>query len=314
MTTPNRRLRSTVLLALSGSLLATASLAAGTTAPSTSPETHAGRASVYQSLQEGSLEQVTSPDHIQAVTHGNVAPMEIWRALEHGERVECLSCIPSVSKLLYDGNRKTREISAWWLRRRIFGVFGPGQVYPQTIETLRSDVSPERRAYAAEALGEFLTAAGIPEVARAAVSDASPLVRVSAVRALERLNNQGPAAELATAIADAAPEVRLAALSAVVRVHVFTRLDAVVARLGDDDARVRRLAAMALGTLRSADAVVGLVALTDPAREKDAGVRGAAVAALGSIGDPNGRDAVLAAATDPDPLVQSAARIALRRL
>ena len=52
----------------------------------------------------------------------------IWQALEHGEKVECLDCIPAVEKLLYDGNAKNREIAAWWLRRRIFGVFGPGEV------------------------------------------------------------------------------------------------------------------------------------------------------------------------------------------
>ena len=40
---------------------------------------------------------------------------------------------PSVEKLLYDANAKNREISAWWLRRRIFGVFGPGEVYERMV-------------------------------------------------------------------------------------------------------------------------------------------------------------------------------------
>ena len=30
--------------------------------------------------------------------------MAIWETLEHGERVECLDCIPSVEPLLYDPN------------------------------------------------------------------------------------------------------------------------------------------------------------------------------------------------------------------
>jgi HEAT repeat protein len=48
--------------------------------------------------------------------------------------------------------------------------------------------------------------------------------------------------------------------------------------------------------------------------EDSAAVRKAAVAALGQIGDPAGLEAVRAAESDPDYLVQSAARIALRRL
>ena len=37
---------------------------------------------------------------------------------------------------------KTREIAAWWLRRRIFGVFGPGEVYQQTVQTLADRPRP----------------------------------------------------------------------------------------------------------------------------------------------------------------------------
>jgi HEAT repeat protein len=281
-------------------LLLTGASSAGTgAAPGTGyvASVHAGRANVYQQLSELSLEHVTPGDHIAAVTMGNVAPTEIWRALEHGEKVECLDCIPGVSKLLYNGNSKTREISAWWLRRRIFGVFGPGEVYSQVIDTLKNDSSDARRAYAAEALGEFLVGDGVPLVAHAAVTDAAPTVRVAAVRALERLNNEEPSAELAK-----------------VRINVFTRVDAVVARLSDASGDVRRRAADVLGTMRTPDAVVGLIALSSPDQEKDARVRTSAVAALGRIADPSARDAVMAAQSDPDALVQSVARIALRRL
>jgi HEAT repeat protein len=299
------------------SLLLTGASVAGTgAAPAAGyvESVHAGRASVYQELPFLSLEQVTPGAQISAVTRGNVAPTEIWRALEHGEKVECLDCIPDVSKLLYNGNAKTREISAWWLRRRIFGVFGPGEVYSKVVDTLQHDASDSRRAYAAEALGEFLVGDGIPLVAHAAVSDVAPNVRVSSVRALERLNNEGPAAELATAIGDTVPEVQLAALTASVRINVFTHVDAVVGRLSDTSSDVRRRAADVLGTMRTTDAVVGLIALSSPDQEKDARVRTSAVAALGRIADPSAHDAVESAMSDPDPLVQSVARVALRRL
>lgn len=300
------------------SLLVTGASFAGTgTAPTTNTyvaSVHAGRATVYQELPELSLEHVTPPDAIQAVTKGNVAPTEIWRALEHGEKVECLDCIPGVSKLLYDGNSKTREISAWWLRRRIFGVFGPGEIYSQVIDTLKNDGSDARRSYAAQALGEFLVADGVPLVAHAAVSDPAAIVRTAAVGALERLNNEGPGGELATAIGDSSPDVQLAALNASVHINVFSRVDAVVARLSDPNSDVRRRAADVLGTMRSSDSVVGLIALSSPDQEKDARVRTSAVAALGRIADPSAHDAVEAALSDADPLVQSVARIALRRL
>ena len=57
------------------------------------------------------------------------SPMEIWETLEHGESVECLDCVAAVAPLLYAGDSHTREIAAWWLRRRTFGVFGAGEVY-----------------------------------------------------------------------------------------------------------------------------------------------------------------------------------------
>src|SRR6185436_19629936 len=135
MTTTFRTLK-TAACAAATCLFVTGAGMAGTSAPPEASNVLSGRSSVYKNLNEGSLEELSTPDRISAVTKGRTAPTEIWRTLEHGERVECLSCIPDVSKLLYDGNAKTREIAAWWLRRRIFGVFGPGQVYPQLLEEI----------------------------------------------------------------------------------------------------------------------------------------------------------------------------------
>jgi hypothetical protein len=277
---------------------------------------HVGRATVYSSLYDASLEAVSTPEAILAATNDNAAPMEVWRALEHGERVECLDCIPRVTSLLYDGHPKTREIAAWWLRRRVFGVFGPGEAYSRVVDTLRSDESDTRRARAAEALGEFLVGAGVPEVAQALVADASPVVRESAARALARLNAEGDGAALAVGVADSFVQVRLASIVAASRVNTVSQatIAAIIERIGDDDPSVRRTAAEVLGTMRIVDASVALAALTDPERESDPEVRKAAVASLGQLGDPTAYDAVEAATADPDFLVQSVARIALRRL
>jgi HEAT repeat protein len=273
-----------------------------------------GRSKVYENLDPGSLESPTSSKSLLEVGNGNMAPTEIWARLETGEKTECLDCIPIVSKLLYNSNERTREISAWWLRRRILGVFGPGQVYEQTVKTAAdASASETKRAYAVEALGEFLAAPGIPVIAQA-TKDPSAKVRKAASYALWRINSQGPNGELAAAIGDADESVRLQALFASTRINVFTGAGAVVKRISDESPAVRKRAAEALGTLRAKDAVAGLVALTSPATESDATVRAAAVAALGKIADPAAKDAVKAAEKDPNQFVRDAAAIALRRI
>ena len=84
-------------------------------------------------------------------------------------------------------NPSTREIAACWLRRRVFGVFGKGEVYERTIQTLKDDPNPTRRAFAADALGEFLAAPGVDACATAIEHDGDPNVRAAAARALGRL-------------------------------------------------------------------------------------------------------------------------------
>ena len=120
----------------------------------------AGRLRPSGPIPANQAEFISTPDAIMSAAASG-APTLIWQALEHGEKVECLDCIGAVAPLLYDANAKNREIAAWWLRRRVFGVFGPGEVYAQTLTTLASDPSATRRGYAANALGEFLVGSGI---------------------------------------------------------------------------------------------------------------------------------------------------------
>src|SRR6187402_2260578 len=94
--------------------------------------TLAGRAKQYDNLTQNSLEKTSKQEAmLRLLGSGNAPPTAIWTMLEHGEKVECLGCIKYVSKMLYSSNAKTREISAWWLRRRIFGVFGEREAYQQ---------------------------------------------------------------------------------------------------------------------------------------------------------------------------------------
>jgi HEAT repeat protein len=275
-----------------------------------------GRALMYREFDKASLESLTTPEHLLRVAEGGFAPTEIWRALEHGEKVECLKCIPAVSKLLFNSNAKTREISAWWLRRRVFGVFGPGEAYQRVVTTLGDlNESERRRAYAADALGEFLVKAGTVHVANASANDPSPLVRASAVRALVRLNSAGPGGELARALSDTDESVRLAAVLGSTRVNVFTGIDALAGRIDDPSSAVRTSAIEALGALGARDSVVALIAKLAPANEAMPSVRAAAAAALGELGDSQARTALSnAQSNDPDRFVRDAARVALRRL
>ena len=287
-----------------------------------------GTATVYKGIAADQVEQLTPSDRILSVATkvlGDPAPAAIWQALEHGEKVDCVECIPAVEKLLYVDDAKTREIAAWWLRRRIFGVFGPGEAYERTIQTLQTHADATMRAHAADALGEFLSAGSVEPVAAALVGDSAPVVRAAAARALDRLNTAGPNRELSRALADADPTVRLAALNAAVHIHGFNDVAAVAGLVSDTSAVVRRHAVSALGSMQARDSVTALVALTSPTTENDPMTRAEAAHSLGTIGlkatpplDAATIDLVKktldAAKSDPDTNVQDAAAIARRAL
>jgi len=300
-------------LVKSSVVLGTLLVAAGASAET--PNVTAGRAEVYKQLDPASLEQISTREEVSALGAPNIAPTRIWKVLEHGEKLECLACVPVIAKLLYASNPKTREISAWWLRRRIFGVFGPGQVYEQTLNALADANETEaHRIYAANALGEFLDGGGVPALSKAVVADISSAVRSAAVAGLERLNSSGASGELSAALSDGDADVRLAALHAATRINAFTDVVAVVPLISDASALVRRRAAETLGVMKAGDAVAGLMALTSVDQESDAPVRAAAVWALGQIGDPAAKDAIVEAQSDSDASVRSAATIAARML
>ena len=270
-----------------------------------------GFAGVYGIQPTNSAEFLSSPDAIKSASVSG-APTLIWQTLEHGEKVECLDCIAFVAPLLYDANAKNREIAAWWLRRRILGVFGPGEVYQQTLQTLQTDADPLRRSYAAYALGEFLFAPGIAACSVSALSDGDAMVRAAAASALGRLNSDGQGA-LGKAMLDSDPTVRLAALGSAGRVNTFSSMSAAAALTTDPNAAVRRRAIEVLDALDATDALAPVAAAAQ--NDSDAGVRAVACHALGTFG--NGSVLPLLqnlAANDPDTFVQDQAEIAIKRL
>jgi HEAT repeat protein len=290
---------------------ACATMMSGTDAKSDGELNGGGTAAIYKNIPPDQIEFLSTNERIVSVASSG-APSAIWEALEHGERVECLACIPAVAPLLYDATAQNREIAAWWLRRRVLGVFGPGEVYETTLATLKNDPNPTRRSYAANALGEFLIRPGIAACADALANDSDAGVRVAAAQALGRLNSDGNGA-LGRALGDGESSVRLAALKSAGRVNGFNDVASVARLTGDGDAQVRRRTLEVLDGLYAKDSVASVLALakSDP----DAEVRIAACHALMTFGDGSARATLESIAKDdPNGLVRDMAAIALRRI
>jgi HEAT repeat protein len=141
------------------------------------------------------------------------------------------------------------------------------------------------------------------------LADPAPIVRASALGALERLGLLEDA-DLHRSGADPSPVVRRRACElTATRPHLAPEL---VVRLADPDATVVEAACFALGELGPAVAggppVAALAALAGG--HQDPLCREAAVAALGAVGDPDGLEAILNATSDR-PAVRRRAVLAL---
>ena len=296
---------------IASALVAVTATMSGSDAKSDTKFVGGGTAVFHDGVTADQVEFLSSPDRIISVASSN-SPSLIWETLEHGERVECLQCIPVIAGLLYDEHSQTREIAAWWLRRRIFGVFGDGQVYPQTINALKSDPNAQRRAYAASALGEFLDAGGIQPLSDAISTDSSPIVRAAAAKALGRMNSAGNGA-LSKAMTDTDESVRISAIQAASRVNEFTDEQTAAKLTGDSSGAVRRLGVQLLEDLHAKDTVASVMTLAQS--DADVNVRIAACHALGVFRDSSAQATLQnIAQNDASTLVRDAATIALRRL
>lgn len=147
---------------------------------------------------------------------------------------------------------------------------------------------------------------GDPAVARSLLADPSPTVRASALAALCRAGAASDE-DLRAALADGDSGVRRRAclLSATRPAVALDRM------LGDEDPLVVDAAAWALGERADTPASVVVLLSEVATTHSDQRCREAAVAALGAIGDPAGRAAVLAATLDRRAAVRRRAVIAL---
>jgi HEAT repeat protein len=252
--------------------------------------------------------EAPTPDRMVAGIR-SASPTGLTALLEYGERVECMECIPLLQKKLLDSDKpQVREMAAWWLRKRPFGY---ARAAVKMREVAMQDGDPVRRARAAEALGEFMDVRGLPALEHAATLDDSADVRLSAVRALGRLNARSGHPALVAAFEDEDAKVRRAALDQVTKLVFFADRDAVVARLADENAEVRLRAAQLVGELRAQAGRDGLIELLGS--DEHAGVRKAAAWALGRVGGSDARAALQSAKDDErDPGVLDAIAVGLQ--
>ena len=145
--------------------------------------------------------------------------------------------------------------------------------------------------------------AGEEGTVRAALGDEEPAVRAAALAALVRHGWATPA-DAERAVSDPAAAVRVAAC------ELAPRLASAPYRtlLSDPAPEVVEAAAFACGEISDAAAVPDLCAVAR--QHEDPLCREAAVAALGAIGDPGGKAAILAALADL-PAIRRRAVIAL---
>jgi len=263
---------------------------------------------VYDRVR-GELSPGTQAPTVEAMlgTIEDGTPMSLTAMLEYGERVECMACIPKLeTKLLSSGNADVREIAAWWLRRRPFGY---ARIAVKMRNTLQDSSDPVHRSRAAEALGEFLDAGGVPALTQAVMEDSVSEVRLSAVRALGRLNARSGHTALVAAFDDEEPEIRRAALDQVLRVSFFQEHAAVVAKLDDDAPDVRIRAAQIIGQKQIQAGREGLEEIL--ANDESVPARQAAAWSLGRIGEA--RSALIAAQeSEQNDRVLDAIKIALQ--
>ncbi|MFT3921497.1 MAG: HEAT repeat domain-containing protein [Myxococcales bacterium] len=252
----------------------------------------------------------TAPSIAQMIaTIQSGSPESLKATLEYGERVVCQECVPLLEKKLLDsGVPRVREMSAWWLRRQPFAA--PALVM-RLRKLVRTDADPVRRARAAEALGEFMDPFAVGELSDAAMADTDPKVRVAAVHAIARLNNDAGFAVLTDTLSDADTTVKIATLDELVNIGAFRDHGALIALLGDTNAEVRTRAARLCGEYRVAEAQTTLIAMLEGDSASQA--RKAAAWALGRVGAAEGQSALAeASGREQEQGVLDAIRIAQR--
>jgi HEAT repeat protein len=157
----------------------------------------------------------------------------------------------------------------------------PGREVTEALAAELPRTSPDRQSYLLLALGDRTDAAVMPAVLAAAGSGPQQ-VRLTAVGILDRLGNPSSVPVLLVAATDSDAELAQAALAALARLS-GNDVDAdLLARLPATTGNARRVL-IELAGQRHLDRALPIIVVS--AEDPDAGVRSAAVQAIGNLGD-----------------------------
>ncbi|AXL53337.1 PBS lyase [Paraburkholderia caffeinilytica] len=175
------------------------------------------------------------------------------------------------------------------------------------------------RLEAVSVLGWLKNEHALGPLTAAAAQDPSAAVRRAAIGALGigAAATDDIIAALLSALGDAAWQVREEAAATLGKLRAPGARDALIAALDDDYWQVRLQAVRALGKLGDANASAISTASTAVAAlltHAISNLRKEAALSLGELGDAASLPALQVAATDPDPEVRKAARIALAQI
>jgi HEAT repeat protein len=182
-----------------------------------------------------------------------------------------------------------------------------GRAVPGFVAAL-GDADPEVRHSAVWALGQVRDVRAV-EPLIAALRDTDQDVRAAAVRALGEIGDVRAIEPLVAALRDSNRSVRLAAREALGSVPAA--VDALLAALRDRDPDVRCNVTWALGEIKDARSMEALVAALG---DTEPDVRYGAAMALGQIGDVRAVEPLVAALKDEDRLVRQSAARALGKI
>lgn len=186
------------------------------------------------------------------------------------------------------------------------------QAFREEIVQLLAHGQAERRAEAAEQLGEFRRPAAVEALYLASgVGEPNRAVRAAAVEAIGAIGQTDTAMIVAARLDDPAVEVREAAAEAVGKLGNPQVVSLLADAVSDPEERVRDSACRSLGLLRDARATESLLeALRDPSPK----VRASAAGALGRVGNDQAVVPLILALNDTSPLVRYQAVGALASL
>ena len=157
----------------------------------------------------------------------------------------------------------------------------PGRVVTEALAAELARTSPDRQPYLLLALADRSDEAVLPAVVAAAGSGPQKL-RLTAVGILDRLGNPASVSVLLNAAADRDAELAQAALAALARLSGNEVDAALLDRLPSATGKARQVLIELAGQRRVDRA---LPAIVSSAEDSDAGVRAAAVQAIGILGD-----------------------------